>query len=631
MFITMMRKHSKSIIIKVMVGLIAVVFVFWGIYTIRGRPGTKIAYVNGDLISGLEYETVYREMLKSLQEQYKEYWNENLIEVFQIKQRALESLINKRLVSQEAERLGLGITDEEVANAITTYPAFQVDGEFDEGRYQSLLRYNRMEPADFESGIMLDLLGQKINQSIESFFPIPRAEILHYYTYEKERIGIDFVSFDPGDFKARVEVNEAEKKEYFEQNKEKYRIPAKIKIATLTIDPADYLDEVTAAEGEISEFYELNPERFKDPEQIKARHILIKVSQGASESEDAKAKERALAILKEAKEGKDFSSLAEKHSQGPTASKGGDLGYFTRGQMVKPFEELAFSLKKGEVGGPVRTRFGWHIVKVEDRKDAHVKTLAEVRDQIETAIKTDMAREMANERMLTLLDQMPYDMNLVTYAAQHEFSAKESEYFPRNGPIPGFGNDERLRRSINTLEKGETSEVFEHDGKFHLIQIVATQDSYIPEADQVSDKLNKDLEDHLALAAAKKEAERFLEELKGGADWGEILRKQGLTADKTELFRRGQSVPTIGYAPALSEAAFALSAETRYPNQVFEVNKKVYVIRWREGKGIDMEEFEKERKRYEEKLTTAKVGRIFNAWLQSLKEKAEIKIVTPIG
>jgi len=158
MFITTVRKHSKSFMIKVMIGLIAVVFIFWGVSAIRGKPGSKIAYVNGDLITGLEYEAVYREMLKSLQQQYKEYWNENLIKAFQIKQRALESLINKRLISQEAARIGLGVTDEEVAHAILTYPAFQIYGEFDEGRYRSLLRQNRMEPADFESGIKRKLL-----------------------------------------------------------------------------------------------------------------------------------------------------------------------------------------------------------------------------------------------------------------------------------------------------------------------------------------------------------------------------------------------------------------------------------------------------------------------------------------
>ena len=143
MFITLMRKHTKGILIKIMVGLIAVVFIFWGVYAIREKPGSKIAYVNGDLITGLEYEAQYREMLDALQKQYKEYWNDNLIKVFQLRQRALDNLINRRLISQESHRIGLGIADDEIANAIFTYPAFQINGEFDEGRYKSLLRYNR--------------------------------------------------------------------------------------------------------------------------------------------------------------------------------------------------------------------------------------------------------------------------------------------------------------------------------------------------------------------------------------------------------------------------------------------------------------------------------------------------------
>jgi peptidyl-prolyl cis-trans isomerase D len=632
MFITMMRKHTKGILIKIIVGLIAVVFVFWGVYTIRGaKPGVKIAYVNGDLITGMEFEALYRDMLKSLQQQYKEYWNENLIKALNIEQRALENLINKRLISQEAARLGLGITDEEVADAIYNYPAFQINGQFDESRYRFLLSQNRMQPADFESGIKLDLLGQKINQSIKSFFPIPETEVLSYYTYQNEQIAVGFTAFNPDDFKGGIEVNDTKRHEYFETNKEQYRIPAKIKIASLTIGPSDYLDKVTVAEDEISEFYELNPGGFKEPEQVKARHILFKVPSGASESVDTKAKEEALAILKKAKEGEDFATLAREHSQGPTASKGGDLGYFSRGQMVKPFEEIAFSLNKGEIGGPVKTQFGWHLVKVEDRKAAIVKTLPEVRDQIEASIKQDMAREMANERMLTLMDQMPYDIDLSTYADQHGLTVKETDFFPKDEAVPGFGSDERLLRSIKVLEKGEVSDIIEHEGKFHLIQIVDTQDSYIPEINEVSDQLDKDLKKHLSLVAAKQEATQYLEELKGGAGWLEQARKRGLETDETGFFRRGGSIPSIGYAPFLSEAAFSLSEQKRYPDDVFAAGNKVYVIRWLDRKGIDMTAYEKEKDNFKQTLLAAKERRIFDAWLQSLKDKAEIKIVTPIG
>ena len=630
MFITMMRKHTKSILIKVMVGLIGVVFIFWGIYTFRERPGSKIAYVNGDLITGQEYDAVYRDMLQALQKQYREYWSDNLIKVFQLRQRALNSLIDKRLISQEAGRLGLRVTDEEVSDAILTYPAFQLNGEFDEGRYRSLLRYNRMEPSDFESGIKLDLLGQKIRQLITCFFPITDREVMDYYTYRKEKINIGFVSLNPEDFKEEVAVRQDEKKTYFEENKERYRVSEKIKVAYLSVDPSDFMDKVTVTEQEISDYYELNQERFKDPEQVKARHILFKVAPNASESEEGEAKEEALAILKRARAGEDFSELARKHSQDPSASKGGDLGYFNRGKMAKPFEDLAFSLKPGELGGPVRTKSGWHIIKIDDVKEATIKTLSDVRDEIMETLKWDVSQDMARERLLSLMDQMPYDVYLITYAAQHGLTATESDYFPKDENVPGLGGDERLQKSIDSLEKGEVSEVIAHEGKFYLIQVVDSKDSYIPEMSEVSDQVQRDFIDHVSLAAAKEGAEGYLQELKGGADWLELAKSKGLEVDETGFFTRGQSIPKIGYAPLLGEAAFSLSSEKRYPDKVFEVNKKVYIIRWLDRKGVNSEDFDKEKDSFKQALLLAKERRISNAWLQSLRDKAEVELVTPL-
>jgi peptidyl-prolyl cis-trans isomerase D len=613
-----------------MVGLIAVVFIFWGVYAIREKPGSKIAYVNGDLITGLEYEARYREMLDALQKQYKEYWNDTLIKAFQIKQRALNSLIEKRLISQESAKIGLGVTDEEVANAIATYPAFQVNGEFDEGRYRSLLHYNRMEPTDFESSIKLELLGQKIRHFIKCFFPITDMEIINYYSYQKEKVNIGFVSFNPGDFKGKTEVKQDEKKAYFEAHKEKYRIPEKIKIAYLVFSPSDFLDKVTIAEKEISDFYELNQESFKNPKKIKARHILLKVSPDASESKQTETKEKALSLLKRLKDGEDFAALAKKYSQDPAASKGGDLGYFTRGQMVKPVEELAFSLKKGELGGPVKTQFGWHIIRVDDIKDATVKTFSEVRNQIVTTIKNDISKEIARERALTLMDQMPYNIDLPTYAAQHGLTVKETDYFPKNGTIPGLGKDERLTKSLYSLEKGETSEIIEHKNKFYIIQVVDNKDSHIPKMSEVTDQLNIDFIDHLSLVAAKREAGSYLEELKGGADWSELAKNKGLKTDETGFFTRRENIPKIGYSPLLSEVTFSLSSQKRYPDEVFEVNNKVYIIRWLTKEDINMKDFDKEKKSFQQMLLLTKDRRIFNAWLQSIKEKATIKIVTPI-
>jgi peptidyl-prolyl cis-trans isomerase D len=629
MFITVMRRYTKSIIIRVMIGLIAVVFVFWGIYTIRGRPGMKVAYVNGDLITGQEYQAIYRQMLEALQRRYGSYWNDNLIQAFQLKQRALDSLINKRLVDQEAHKLGLRVTDDEVAGAILTYPAFQVNGRFDESRYRSLLNYNRMEPGDFESVMRSELLEQKIHQFIKSFFPITDTEAEYFYTYQREKIKIDFVLFDPQKYKGKRAPTDAEKEKYFEEHKEKYRIPAKIKIAYLAIDPSDFEHNVTVSGEELLDYYELNKEQFTTQEQVKARLILLKLSPDASESEVAKVKDKALAIVKEVKAGEDFSRAARAYSQDPTASKGGDLGYITRGQVAKPIEELAFGLKRGEIGGPVRTLSGWALIKVEDIRKATTKALSEVRDQIIATLKKDISKDMAHEKALSLVDQMPYNTDLAAYAAQYGLTVHESSYFSKSEPIPGLGEDERIKRSISSLGKGELSEVIEHQGKFYIIQVVDIKDSYIPRINEVSDQLNRDVEDYLSLISTKKEAEGYLEKLRGGARWLQLAKNKGLKTGETGFFSRGKKIPTIGFAPLLSEAAFSLSSEKRYPDQVFEVEDKIYVIRWLDRKGIDMADFEKEKKSYRQMLLVLKEGRIFDAWLQSLKDKAEIKIVTP--
>jgi peptidyl-prolyl cis-trans isomerase D len=633
MFMTMMRSHSKSILIKIMIGLIGVVFVFWGIYSIRGaRPGSKIAYVNGDLISGMEYQATYRDMLLALQRQYKDYWNEDLIEMFQLKQKALDSLINKRLISQEAGRLGLKVTDDEIADAIYHYPAFQVNGVFDENRYRSLLNFNRMEPADFEAGIGSELLGEKIRQLIKSLLPVTEGEIIDYYAFQNEKVNLAFVAFNPEDFKAGVKATQADIETFFEKNREEYRIPSQIKIDYITLDPSDFKDKVSVNEGEIADYYEYNPERFKEQSQVKARHILFSVPPDASKEAEAELKDKALEILNRTQHGEDFSELAKKYSQDTSnASKGGDLGYFKKGHMVKPFEELAFSLKKGEVGGPVRTQFGWHLIKVEDIKEEKVKTLDEVREQIEATLKEDIARDMAHERALVLMDQMPYDVDLSSYAAQHGLTIKKSDFFLKKGDIPGFGTDEKLKQAVYSLDKGEVSEILDHDGKYYIFQVTGTKDSYIPPMNEVSDQLRKDVEEHLSLEAARKKAESYLEELRGGADWQELAQRKNMDTKETDFFSRGGNIPGIGYEPSLAEAAFLLSDKRMYPDHPFTVDNKVYVIRWLGKEGIKKDAFEKEKENYAQMLSTSKERRVSDRWLLSLKERSSIKMVTPLS
>jgi len=183
MLLSMMRKHAKSWLIKVLIGIIAVVFIFYFGYSFRAKKGLKVAYVNGELISGMEYQKAYWDLLEALRRQYKDVWNDNLIKVFDLKNRALDNLINQKLISQEARKIGLDVTESEIQQAIMDYPAFQIDGQFDMRRYMGLLSQNRMQPEDFEVSMAKELLDGKLRQFLLTFMPITDQEVLDYYSY----------------------------------------------------------------------------------------------------------------------------------------------------------------------------------------------------------------------------------------------------------------------------------------------------------------------------------------------------------------------------------------------------------------------------------------------------------------
>jgi peptidyl-prolyl cis-trans isomerase D len=444
MLLSLMRKHAKSWLIKALIAIIAVVFVFYFGYSFTSDQAMKIAYVNGELINGPEYEKAYQDMLMALQARYKSMWNDNLIKAFNLKNRALESLITQRLMSQAAREMGLDVTEEEVQNAIMNYPAFQINGHFDMRRYQNLLGANHMNPEDFETGITSELLDKKLKQFLFAFLNITDREILEYYTFANEKVKISFVEFNPEKYEKSVKIDAAKLKQYFEKNKEQYRVPKKISVTYLEIDPKSFEKEVETTEKEIESYYEYNADLFRHPKEVKARHILFKVGQDDTEEAKAKIKSRAEKVLEKARKGEDFAALAKKYSEGPSKSQGGDLGYFKAGQMEAPFEEAAFALKKGEISDLVLTRFGYHIILVEDIKEAGITPLEKVRDDIVATLAGNITTELAHEKGLTLLDQMPYDVDLAVYGNQNGITAKNPLIFQKTHRSPKLKGVKKL-------------------------------------------------------------------------------------------------------------------------------------------------------------------------------------------
>ena len=281
MLLSLMRKHAKSWLIKVVIGIIALVFIFYFGYSFSDKQGLTVAKVNGEVITGLEYQKEYSDLLSNLQKEYQSVWSENLIEVFKLKENALERLIDKKIISQEARRIGMDITEQEIQDTILSVPAFQYNGRFDGNRYKSLLANNRMNPEDYETVVSQELLKQKLLQFLTTFMPLSDKEILEQYTFVNEQVKIGFVKFTPDDFKKSVTVDQAELQKYFEAHIEEYRIPEKVKISYITIDPENHTEGITPDDQDILNYYEDNQGKYREEKQIKARHILFNLAASA--------------------------------------------------------------------------------------------------------------------------------------------------------------------------------------------------------------------------------------------------------------------------------------------------------------------------------------------------------------
>ena len=623
--LSLMRKHASSWIIKFLLAAIIVVFIPWGVQRYSSQRSSRVADVNGTIITLNDYRNSYTNLVEQVRQSFGNNLNDELIQALQLRKRALDQLVDRALMLQEAEKLKIQVSDDELAETIRNIRAFQTAGMFDNQRYLNTLSRTKLSPETFEEQQREALIIDKLQNFISGNIKVSELEARQWYKYNNTEVDVDYVVFEPGQFK-NIEPTADEILDFFDQHKETYKTDPEIKARYLYLKPADFAAKVTVGEEDIQDYYESNPEKSKNPKTVQARHILIKVAQNAKPEEVESARQRAEDVLKLASEGQDFAALAQQYSEGPTKTKGGDLGTFRREAMVKPFADKAFSMKAGDISNPVRTRFGWHIIKVEKINPAKTLSLDEAREDIEKTLKTEQSRNLAYDEAEAVYDKVFEGQNLADIAQERNLKILTTELFPQIRPPKEIKDAARFASVAFGLPVDEVSDVQEFGDGYYLIEVVEKVPAKIPELKAVEDSVKKDVIKEKQDAKALSEANRFLAELKKGQPFNTVSQKFKLAPKKTGFFKRNDSIPSIGQEAEIASTAFKLSDHDQLPGEPLKGQKGYYVISFRERKEPELNGFEKEKTALKDRLLQQKTFKTMDAWLKRIKSESQISI-----
>ncbi|MEJ2470746.1 MAG: SurA N-terminal domain-containing protein [Desulfuromonadales bacterium] len=634
------RNKQKSIIIKLAFAIIILSFVIgYAMLTAPGGPdgeasSAEAAVVNGRSIAFTDFQMAYSNLYQLYQSIYQDQFNPELEKQLQLAEKAINSLIDQALMEEEAERLGLTVTHQELVDAIAQEEAFQVNGVFNKQRYLQVLAYQRMSSDAYEALKHNELLLDKVQQHFTSQVTVTDEDIEAEFRNNNEKLNLAFVGLAPAKFEAKVTVTDAALAAYYEENQETFRVPEKVSIRYLQFEPQRYLDQVTFDEDELAKYYRRHLDQFEILEKVKASHILVKVDPDADEATREERRAYAESILEEIKNGKDFAELARhKSDDKASAVKGGELGFFTRGSMVKPFEEAAFSMKPGEISDLVETPFGYHIIKVEAYTEPGIRPMEEAIDEVKEGLRADKAAQLAFEKAMDAYNINRKTGDLDAAAEANDLGVKETGPFARDGYIDGIGRNQEIINAALLLDEQTLAKPVVTDDGVILFGLKERIPSHIPELAEVREMVSSAYRSVQAKQLAREAAEQFLAELQAGGDFAKLAKASGYEVQETGEFTRTYRpfVPRLGTSEELFDAAFGLPAEESVIEKVFTIQNRFVVTEVKQRIAADMAQLD-EAKRQELRNTVRnrKQTEIIENRLDELRSTATITIAPAV-
>ena len=379
-----LRSKSRSVLTYILFGIIIVVFVIsFGPGSqgcqVEGLSQTNAVEVDGYVVTAADFEQRYAQLFRAYQARVGQTFTRELADQLGLRNVAVNQLVDRVLATREARRRGLAVSDEEVNRVIWGIPAFQTDGHFDLEAYRRNARAIYGSESRFEQTLRDDLLYSKMMALLREGAQVSPEEVKEAWTADNDQVNLVYVRFPVALAQKQVKVSDAEVKAFLSANA-----------------------------ARVAQFYKDNAARYEKGKRVKARHVLVKVPEGAPQAQDDAARKKVEQAAERVRKGEDFGAVARAVSDDPgSKDRGGELGFFGAGVMAKPFEDAAFALKPGELSQPVRTRFGWHVIQVEAVEEAHTVPLAGVQADIAKEILAgEAARKLAQAKASEALAQL---------------------------------------------------------------------------------------------------------------------------------------------------------------------------------------------------------------------------------
>jgi peptidyl-prolyl cis-trans isomerase D len=482
---------------------------------------------------------------------------------------AFQQLEMQRILYTEAQRLGLRATDDDLREYLHQGELGQMvfpDGKFiGEQAYEDFVARLDYNVPQFEAALKQEILINKLRDLISASATVTEAEVRQQFEKQNTKVKFDYAIIKKDDVLKTIHPTESELKAYYDQNKRTYvnSIPEKRQVKYVVIDNAKLLSQTQVTQQDLHDYYDQHQDQYRVPEQVNVSHILIKTPlPGADGKIDPKAVEAARAkaeeVLKQVKAGGNFAELAKKYSEDPGSAKnGGSLGWIERGRTVPEFEKAAFSLPKGQTSDLVQSSYGFHIIHINDKQEAHLKSLDEVKAQIEPLIKQQKAAQAAQQEAQQILDAAR-NSSLEKAAAAKGLQVITTDFVDRNSLLPGIGSDPQFMAAVFSQDNNAPPEETQIHQGFAIYQVAAVKPPSTPTFEQARSKVEQEFRNERATQLLTQKTQELADHAKADHDLKKAAKELGAEYKTSDFVLPDAQVPDIGSMTGGASVAFSL-------------------------------------------------------------------------